>query len=119
MYLFFVKWIFFLKKLLYYVGFACRFTAQNTFIGGFPNELPIYHSYHQSLSQNEFKMDLGLVASAKLFLRKVARDTGASVFVGMHVRRTDYAVWLKAKVNGRLLSKRVSLKSQKITFLNS
>ena len=94
-----------------YAGFAV--TAQNTFIGGFPNELPIYHSYHQSLSQNEFKMDLGLVASAKLFLRKVARDTGASVFVGMHVRRTDYAVWLKAKVNGRLLSKRVSLKLQK------
>ena len=62
-------------------------TIENVFIGGFPVEVPMFHSFRHSLSQLEFKMDFGLVTSAKLFLRRVAKDTGAQLFVGMHVRR--------------------------------
>ena len=61
-------------------------------------------------------MDSGLVTSAKLFLHRVAKDTGAQLFVGMHVRRTDYAVWLKEKVKGRLLSKMVGLNFKQFYF---
>ena len=61
-------------------------------------------------------MDSGLVTSAKLFLQRVAKDTGAQLFVGMHVRRTDYAVWLKEKVKGRLLSKMVGLNFKHFYF---
>ena len=61
-------------------------------------------------------MDSGLVTSAKLFLQRVAKDTGAQLFVGMHVRRTDYAVWLKEKVKGRLLSKMVGLNFKQFYF---
>ena len=61
-------------------------------------------------------MDSGLVTSAKLFLHRVAKDTGAQLFVGMHVRRTDYAVWLKEKVKGRLLSKMVGLNFKQFHF---
>ena len=61
-------------------------------------------------------MDSGLVTSAKLFLQRVAKDTGAQLFVGMHVRRTDYAVWLKEKVKGRLLSKMVGLNFKQVYF---
>ncbi len=50
-------------------------------------------------------MDLGLEVAAKMFLQRVANQTQAQVFVAVHVRRMDYSVWLKAKVNGRLLSK--------------
>ena len=81
-------------------------------------EVPIFHAYRHSLSQ-EFNMDSGLVTSAKLFLHRVAKDTGAQLFVGMHVRRTDYAVWLKEKVKGRLLSKMVGLNFKQFYFLIS
>ena len=57
-------------------------------------------------------MDLELEESAKQFLSQVAKDTGAEIFVGIHVRRTDYAGFLKRKYNGRLLSKKVDLKLQ-------
>ena len=78
----------------------------NVFLGGFPAELPIFDSYRKSLSlSQEFKMDLGLEVAAKMFLQRVANQTQAQVFVAVHVRRMDYSVWLKAKVNGRLLSK--------------
>ena len=51
-----------------------------------------------------------LVTLAQAFGKR-NRSTTASlpetetVFVGIHVRRMDYSVWLKNKVNGRLLSK--------------
>lgn len=77
----------------------------NVFIGDFPAELPIFDAYRKSLSL-EFKMDLGLEMAAKMFLRTVSgNDSTPVTFVGIHVRRMDYSVWLKNKVNGRLLSK--------------
>ena len=57
-------------------------------------------------------MNLELVDSAKHFISQVAIDTAADIFVGMHVRRTDYGPLLKARTKGRLLSKRVGLKYQ-------
>lgn len=76
----------------------------NVFIGDFPAELPIFNAYRKSLSL-EFKMDLGLEMAAKMFLRTVSGNDSTVTFVGIHVRRMDYSVWLKNKVNGRLLSK--------------
>ena len=84
-------------------------SAQNIFIDNFPNEVPLYNPYRQLVLQ-EFKMNLGLVISAKHFIGQVAINTGAEIFVGMHVRRTDYGALLKARTKGRLLSKRVGLK---------
>ena len=89
-------------------------SAQNIFIDDHPNTVPLYHPYCQ-LVLHEFKMNLGLVISAKHFISQVAIDTGAEIFVGMHVRRTDYGPYLKANTNGRLLSKRVGLKLQIIS----
>ena len=87
-----------------------HFTEQNIFIEGFPAELPLFHPHRQTVLQ-EFKFDLGLEERAKHFLRQVTKDTGAEIFVGMHVRRGDYEVFLKRTYNGRLLSKKVGLKS--------
>ena len=86
-------------------------SAQNIFIDGYPNAAALYHPYRQ-LVLDEFKMNLGLVVSAKHFISQVAIDTAAEIFVGIHVRRTDYGLLLKARTNGRLLSKRVGLKYQ-------
>ena len=95
---------------LFMLGFPIN-TGQNIFIDGFPAELPLFHPYRQTVLQ-ELKVDLGLEESAKQFLSQVAKDTGAEIFVGIHVRRTDYAGFLKRKYNGRLLSKKVDLKLQ-------
>ena len=84
---------------------------QNIFIEGFPAELPLFHPFRQTVLQ-EFKFDLGLEGSAKQFLRQVAQDTGAEIFVGMHVRRSDYAVFLKRTYNGRLLSKKYFMEAK-------
>ena len=88
-----------------------HFTGQNIFIEGFPAELPLFHPHRKTVLQ-EFKFDLGLEERAKHFLRQVTKDTRAEIFVGMHVRRSDYAVFLKRTYNGRLLSKKVGLKLQ-------
>ena len=84
-------------------------SAKNVFINGWPVEISLHHPYHQ-LVLNEFKLDSGLVVSAKNFISQVAKDTGAEIFVGVHVRRTDYGPHLKRVFKGRLLSKRVGLK---------
>ena len=88
-------------------------TGQNIFIDGFPAELPLFHLYRQKVLE-ELRVDVGLEDSAIHFLSQVAKDRGAEIFVGIHVRRTDYAGFLKRKYNGRLLSKRVDLKFQTI-----
>ena len=80
-------------------------TTCHVHIGDYPVEVPIFDPYRKALSLSDFKMKTKLELAAKRFLRSVAKDTGAQVFVGIHVRRTDYSVWLKEKINGRLLSK--------------
>ena len=89
-------------------------SAQNIFIDDYPDDVPLHHPYRQLVLQ-EFKMNLGLVVSAKFFIDQVGISTLAEIFVGMHVRRTDYGALLKARTKGRLLSKRVGLKLQIIS----
>ena len=89
-------------------------SAQNIFIDGYPADVPLHHPYRQLVLQ-EFKMNSGLVVSAKHFIGQVAIDTGAEIFVGIHVRRTDYGPLLSLRTKGRLLSKMVGLKLQSIS----
>ncbi len=50
---------------------------------------------------------MDLRRSAKIYLEKVAaqKRQKPDIFVGVHVRRTDYSIYLKNKVNGRMLTK--------------
>ncbi len=78
----------------------------NVFISGFPADVPTFNAYRDDLSlAGEFSFDLVVKMGARTFMRKVARKAKANVFVGVHVRRTDYSVYLKNKVNGRMLTK--------------
>ena len=83
-----------------------KFRQMNVWIGGVPSELPIFDAYRNSLSLTaEFKLEKLTEGAAKGFLQKAKSVAKSQITVGVHVRRTDYSVWLEKKVNGRLLSK--------------
>lgn len=83
----------------------------NVRIGGYPADLPVFHQFRSDLTEKEFYLDTGLSMAVRMFLRKVQRKHKAQIYVGVHVRRTDYAVWLKNKVDGRLLTKQYYVKA--------
>ena len=95
--------------LVAYVRLLFFFSDQNIFINGWPVEIPLQQIYRH-LILKEFKMNLQLVAKADHFLNEISVKYKANVFIGVHVRRTDYGPHIKNLFKGRLLSKRVGLK---------
>ena len=87
------------------------FSDQNIFINGWPVEIPLQQIYRH-LILKEFKMNLQLVAKADHFLNEISVKYKANVFIGVHVRRTDYEPHLKNLFKGRLLSKRYFMEAK-------
>ncbi|XP_037070878.1 galactoside 2-alpha-L-fucosyltransferase 3-like [Pollicipes pollicipes] len=81
-----------------------RDAAANHLITGFPHDVPGFHPLREQLLR-EFTFRPELRARAAARLAQVVRDANltAPVFVGVHVRRTDYAAWMERSVRGHLV----------------
>ena len=92
----------------------------NVRIGGYPNDVRRVAAVRDDILA-EFRFGAAVRARAQAFLRSVAakatkrrrmrdgpNNNGSSdvVFVGVHVRRTDYAEWTKARLGGVLVTAR-------------
>ena len=79
----------------------------NFVIGAFPLDLEVIHPLRRQLREVDFAFQPSTVAAAQEFLRQVAAKRGLqgqeAVFIGVHVRRTDYSVWLERKLKGQLV----------------
>ena len=106
---FFYILVAFVRLLLFF------FSDQNIFINGWPVEIPLQQIYRH-LILKEFKMNLQLVAKADHFLNEISVKYKANVFIGVHVRRTDYEPHLKNLFKGRLLSKRYFMEAKLYGF---
>ena len=81
-------------------------------IGAFPLDLEIIHPHREQLRSVEFAFQPKTAAAVQEYLTKAAEQRRRQgdpavtepVFVGVHVRRTDYSVWLERKLKGQLVS---------------
>lgn len=76
-------------------------------LGEYPIELPLFHRFREELVGREFVFSPAIRRAAADFLSDVAAgsaNAGAgAVFVGVHVRRTDYEDWLRKRLSRDLL----------------
>ena len=84
--------------------------ASNVNIAGFPNDMERYKMYKAELL-DEFTFDKGVLRCARLFLHNLKlqhrNSTGTEkdiLFVGVHVRRTDYSHYLAKTQNAKLVT---------------
>lgn len=61
----------------------------------YPSSFTFYHHVRNEIKR-EFRFKKRIREYVGRVLGKMAATTGASVYVGVHVRRTDYCGWLKA-----------------------
>ena len=79
-------------------------SGRDLIIGGFPHDVPLFHPQREQLLR-DFTFREGLRARANRRLVELARQANLSspTFIGVHVRRTDYKVWLSRSVDGQVV----------------
>ena len=75
------------------------------YIGGYPLDVAYFAPYKSEI-HHQFTPYPAISSKVDMFLKGVAaKQKGKSkVFVGIHVRRTDYMIWLAKRVKGKLAS---------------
>ena len=83
----------------------------NLVINMFPMEVPFFHPYRRELLDSEFAISPPLLERVQHFLHRVKRakypDLASErlLYVGVHVRRTDYKEFLRKNWGGHAVSK--------------
>ncbi|XP_043197689.1 galactoside alpha-(1,2)-fucosyltransferase 2-like [Amphibalanus amphitrite] len=85
---------------------ASKDDEQSYLIGGYPTSVHLFHPIRDRVLR-EFTFRPELPLSADRRLAELARQVNMTspTFIGVHVRRTDYAQWLPKMVEGRLVDR--------------
>ncbi|XP_043203847.1 galactoside alpha-(1,2)-fucosyltransferase 1-like [Amphibalanus amphitrite] len=75
-------------------------------IGGYPTAVHFFHPIRDRvLRELTFRSELTLSADRRLTELARRANVTSPTFIGVHVRRTDYATWLPKMVEGRLVDR--------------